>query len=120
MKWYGKQFLAKIEIEEKRRMERAVRVVRNEVVSSLGIKVGKVGRTVVERSKPGETPRLETGELRRSIATEVVNENGIVGRVGTNKHYARPLSTSLDRDFLQRGLNATQAEVKRILTSKIE
>lgn len=35
----------------------------------------------IERSKPGEAPRKQTGELRASAASEV---NGATGRVGTN------------------------------------
>jgi hypothetical protein len=53
---------------------------RQEVISimvDLSVPVGRDGQgNVVERSQPGESPRMETGGLRKSVEYEVVNEPG--------------------------------------------
>ncbi|MCC6227533.1 MAG: HK97 gp10 family phage protein [Microthrixaceae bacterium] len=121
LRMYDRQYLAKIEREETSRMEQAVRHLRNVVVQSLGKRVDRDGKRVVGRSKPGEPPRLETGELRRSIATEVVKEGDrIVGRVGTNKVYGKYLELPgvLNRPYLAKALQEQQANINRILVGR--
>lgn len=115
MKWFGPERLAEIQTEQRKRMERAVRVVSNEVKKSLGVKFPPA-------SSPGNPPHLRTGELRRSIATEVVDEGGkIVGRVGTNKTYAKylELPNYLNRPFLLPAVARMRNTVERILSQKM-
>lgn len=115
--WHGDEFQKKILDEERRRMERATRYVKNQVVQSLGIKSPPA-------SAPGEPPGLRTGELRRSINSEVeVESSKIVGRVGTNKQYAVWLLTGTTkmaaRDFLVGNLHRCQGMINSILTAPI-
>ncbi|MBS3904812.1 MAG: HK97 gp10 family phage protein [Simkania sp.] len=111
-----------IEAELRHRMEKVVRIVRNKVVSLISTKVGvtigpKGGKKKI-RSLPGEPPRLDTGQLRRSIATQVSQEgNDIVGRIGTNVYYAKYLENplGLNRQFLTPAAQQTLNQVRAIL-----
>lgn len=121
--WFGEERKRDLDRHNKRNMEKAVRIVRNDVVRSLSIKVGRVGGKVVERSKPGEAPRLEYGVLRNSIATEVIQEsNQTIGRVGTKTEYAKYLELPeyLNRPFLLPAVARTRPEVKRILSTPMK
>lgn len=123
VKWFGQKWLDEIRKDQTKKMQKAVRLVRNEVVKSLGVKVGRnANGRVTERSKPGEPPRLETGELRRSIATEVDTDRGeVVGRVGTNKEYAKylELPAYLNRPFLLPAVARTKDQVANIFKTPL-
>ena len=90
----------------------AVRHVANEIKKSLGVKYPPA-------SQVGEAPHLRTGELRRSIATEVDDSGAeVIGRVGTNKEYAKylELPVYLNRPFLLPAIARTKGQVSRILS----
>ena len=112
VKWYAPAIYAKVQKEEKTRMNRAVRHVRNAVIRRIGVKYPPA-------SERGTPPHLRTGYLRNSISTEVVDEGGqIVGRVGTNARYAKYLELPeyLDRSFLLSTVEQEQGAVANILT----
>ena len=95
-------------------MEVATRYLRNEVVK-------KISTKGPPHSTRGNPPHLITGQLRRSIATEVEQEaGGIVGRVGTNVEYAKylELPAYLDRPFLASTLAEQRDVINRLLTGK--
>jgi phage gpG-like protein len=112
--WNGEAYQARIENEMRSRLEIAVRECRNDVIQTLGNKYPPA-------SQRGEYPALRTGELRRSISTEV---EGNVGRVGTNVKYAKFLENddykSGGRSFLARTLNTNWDKYQSILTRKID
>ena len=87
---HQKEFLDKLQKDWVKKLNTVGILLTNEIKKELGVVVDKQG---VVRSAPGEPPRLETGELRRSIAFEVDAESLKV-RAGTNKRYS---------GFLERG-----------------
>lgn len=64
-------------------------------------------------ASPGAPPRKLSGELRRSIAWEM-RQNDTVGRVGTNLVYARRLEEQ-GHTFLTRAVQLYQDEIKTIM-----
>lgn len=119
------------------RMNRAVQVVRNQVVHHLNrsqpTRTTASGRVIgLAPSKPGEPPKRVTSRLIQSITTAVRREGArIVGSVGSNLKYARRLElgfTGTDRGgrkvnqaprpFLRRSLAEKRKEILRILTGK--
>jgi len=114
VKWFAPEVFAKIKANELQRMQLAVRHLRNKVIQRLGIKYPPA-------STQGTPPHLRTGQLRNSIATEVVEEDGkVVGRVGTNVKYAKYLELPeyLDRSFLLSTLKMENENIRRILVGK--
>lgn len=61
------------------------------------------GRKVgpIERSRPGEPPRKQTGRLRASVTHEI-DEKALVGRVGTNVEYGAALELGTRRGLAPR------------------
>jgi hypothetical protein len=129
VEWYGEQQRARINREMEKRTKAAVRLVLNrarELVSVPGTsKLGGTGRDSkgrfrkvygAIRSMPGEPPRKQTGQLRRSIATEV---RSLVGRVGTNLLYGRHLELGTrhmaPRPWLRRALAESRQQIEAIL-----
>lgn len=115
LRMFDQLYFEKIRREETSRMNKAVRHLANEVKKFLSKRVGKSKRRVTARSKRGEAPRLETGELRRSIAVEVETGNRIIGRVGTNKKYAKFLEVNYNRPFLSAALRLQRNNIAKIL-----
>lgn len=116
VKWFAPARFAEIQKDQRRKMEKAVRLVRNEIVKSLGVKWPPP-------SVEGEAPHLRTGELRRSIATQVDDENdNIVGRVGTNKEYATylELPAYLNRPFFVPAVQRTRHQVAAIFAKPVK
>lgn len=109
--WHGEECLERIHKEEERRMQITTRYVKNQVVKKLGQKYPPA-------SSRGEPPALRTGQLRRSIATEVVRVGqGVIGRVGTNLYYAKYLELEqyLGRSFLAVTVQEEQTKINALL-----
>ena len=75
----------------------------------------------IERSKPGEPPRKQTGRLRASVTHEV-DAAALEARVGTNVEYGKHLELGtkrgiLPRPWLRRALAESQGDVNQILSS---
>jgi HK97 gp10 family phage protein len=126
MRWYGEQRHAEIQLEMRRRIAAAVRLVLNQarvLVSTPGTRLrkGKAKVYGAVRSQPGEPPRKQTGQLRRSIATEVL---GLIGRVGTNLKYGKHLELGTRhmaaRPWLRRALAESRAKITAILSRPIK
>lgn len=112
-KWYGDSVQNEVETKLKGRLERATRHLANCVKK-------KLSQNYPPASTIGNAPHLRTGELRRSIATEVIEDDGmLVGRVGTAVEYAKylELEEHLDRPFLRTTLQEQQGTINNILTS---
>jgi len=80
-----------------------------------------VTRTVVvERSKPGEYPRADTGLLSKSIFSEVkrVGRYSYKGYVGTPLDYGLILEWTLNRSFLLRTYMEEENNLIRLLTKR--
>jgi HK97 gp10 family phage protein len=109
--WFGDKFLEDMKQNELKRIRKACMFLENEVKKRLG-------RKCPPHSAPGDYPALETGELRRSITHEVI-EDELTGRVGTNKVYGKYLeegTTKMEaRTFLANTLEANKGIIKDIL-----
>lgn len=84
------------------------------------IKKGQKGKRVegAVRSKPGEAPRKQTGDLRNRVVDEV-DEESLASRVGSNEPKARALEMGtkrglLPRPWLRRALNESQSEIESL------
>ena len=131
VKWYGPEFIAKLEKHEADNVKRACIYLTSEIKRVISTKSGPcnenrkqhVPESEFDRSKPGEPPRLQCGELRRSIAWEL-DAGKIVGRVGTNKIYGRYLEEGTEhmekRPFLSSTLAQQRNTIRRILLTKMK
>jgi hypothetical protein len=64
-----------------------------EVRQAISTPVVRVGRTVVQRSSPGNDPWLETGHLWRSQNHTITSgERSVTLNIGNAAHYARALN----------------------------
>ena len=73
----------------------------------------------IERSKPGEPPRKQSGMLRLSV-TQEVDETSLKARIGTNLKYGKYLELGikrgiLPRPWLRRALAEMQSQVNQLL-----
>jgi phage gpG-like protein len=109
-------------------IERAAIVVENRARELLSIAgTGRVAgkkKGPVERSKPGEPPRKQTGRLRASVTREI-DEAAMEARVGTNVAYGKHLELGtkrgiLPRPWLRRALAEMQSRVNDILAGTKE
>jgi HK97 gp10 family phage protein len=125
LRWYGEERKREIEREMRQRVKSAVREVYNRariLVDEAGTakRKGKAKVYGAVRSLPGEPPRKQTGQLRRSIASEVLS---LVGRVGTNVKYGKHLELGTrhmqPRPWLRRALNESRGKIEAILKRPI-
>ncbi len=131
VKWYGPEFVAKLEKHEADNVKRACIYLSGQVKQVLSTKSGPcnenrdepIPESEFERSKPGEPPRLQCGELRRSITWEL-DEGRMVGRVGTNKIHGRYLEDGTKymdkRPFLSSTLAQHREPIRRIMLTKMK
>jgi hypothetical protein len=68
----------------------------------------------VRRSKPGESPYKQTGQLSQSIAVER-NPATLTARIGPGVKYGAYLELGMDRPHIRLSLTNKTADVKRIL-----
>jgi hypothetical protein len=139
--WHGDQITRRLEAEYKRRIKACCVLVANHAVELLSVDgtgrqavtysyVRKGVKKTVRKgkllyggnpSRPGESPHLQTGHLRRSIATEL---EALVGRVGTNLLYGRWLELGTThmaaRPWLRRALRECQPQIKAILSAPMK
>jgi HK97 gp10 family phage protein len=131
VKWYGPEFVAKLEKHEANSLKRVGIYLSGAIKRELSTKSGPcnenrdepVPEDEFERSAPGEYPRLQCGELRRSITWEL-DEKKMMVRVGTNKIYGRYLEKGTiymaPRPFLGVTLGKERNTVRRIMTVKMK
>jgi hypothetical protein len=68
----------------------------------------------VRRSKPGESPYKQTGQLSQSIAIER-NPATLTARIGPGVRYGAYLELGMNRPHIRLSLTNKTADVKRIL-----
>lgn len=119
-KWNPEGFMRAIDGSLAVRMEQAAGYVEREVKRSM-----KGGGDPHVPSRPGEPPRVDTGELRRSIHHKVeVKRSSIRGYVIAGAPYARALELGyapgnlLPRPYLRPALRRSQPGLVRILLGK--
>ena len=107
----------KATIEE--RMAIAGSLVRDAAKINVSVPVRRDSRRrVIERSLPGEFPRIETGRLRTDIFMRSSSTpTKITVQVGTSLNYGRILETStrLNRSFLRRTVREMKSEILQIV-----
>lgn len=111
--WFGDEWLEKFKKDRVKNLKRACIYTTNVVKKELGTKCPP-------HSSPGEPPALESGELRRSITWEV-DEDKVIGRVGTNKIYARYLAggtSKMEPRDIFKGYSDNQEQILSILKGK--
>ena len=110
MKWHGDEFFRMLEEHNRKTLELAAIHLKNKVKE-------KLSTPYPPASNPEDYPHRRDGELRRSVAHEVV---GHVARVGTNKVYGRHLemgtSRMKKRPFLRPTLANQRRQLRRIMT----
>ncbi len=119
--WKADDLINATNEELAKRLNRAAIHLQNEIKKLLGVKGRKCNKATGERSAPDESPRLECGQLRRSIAWEVDKEK-LVARVGTNLKYGKFLelgtSKMAARPFLRPALSKNHDVIARILAGE--
>jgi len=115
MEWYGQEVVNKINASLHARIMLATNLTRDRVVRN----ISRPG-TKTDRSKPGEYPKLQTGNLQKSIFAETKQvAGGIEGYVGTPVSYGFILEERKNRKFLKDSLEEMQSTIKSIVTKKI-
>ena len=126
LQWFINEVSNKVAMSLRQRMSIAVELLKSKTKKNINRPVKKTtgprgGLRVTDRSKPGEFPKLETGQLRRTLIGRVIKRGGTVeGIIGTPLDYGVILETKLDRSFLVRTLNEERGKVKLILTGPIK
>ena len=69
----------------------------------------------VRRSKPGQSPFKQTGQLSQSIAIER-NLDALTARIGPGVRYVSYLELNMNRPFIRLSLTNKTVDVKRILS----
>jgi hypothetical protein len=124
--WYIDQVLSHIRLSARQRMHLAVEHMRNKTVKNISIPVTKEnigGKVVVtQRSLPGEFPRADTTNLRKSIfgVVEELVPGVVEGYVGTPVHYGVRLELHMNRSFLLRTFNEEKMKIRAILSGPIK
>jgi hypothetical protein len=118
MTWNGDKALDQIHIDAKDWIERACIVVWRRADTLLSISGSGREETTKDRSRPGEPPRKQTGQLKQSVTYEV-DEKAMEGRVGTNLDYGKYLELGtkrgiLPRPWLRRALVESAAEINNL------
>lgn len=70
----------------------------------------------VRRSKPGESPYKQTGQLSQSIAVER-NPANLTARIGPGVRYGAYLELGMNRPHIRLSLTNKTADVRRILST---
>lgn len=125
IRWFNRTILNKVHTTMVNRLTLATEFLEARVIQNISKPVsfhqGPRGGQVVERSKPGEFPRTETGALIEGMYSEVSpGRRGILeGRVGNTEEHALYLEVSLDRRFLTRTLEEETGTIISLLTGPI-
>ena len=110
-RWYGDEYYREWKRQSTKNLHKACILLKNKIKAEIGTKYPPA-------SSAGTPPHLRTGELRRSMAHEVDN-NELIGRVGSNKKYSgyleRGTGKMAKRPYLQPTLEANVKTVQRIL-----
>ena len=132
MEWQADKVLTSIERRLRERIEAAAIHLKNQIRTNISVpsrsvsltigRKGQVKKTLGprgdSRSKPGEFPHKDFGNLRQSIAYEMDDDRPLA-RVGTVIGYAKPLefgaSKMRARPFLRRTLAEEKETIRQII-----
>jgi len=123
--WNGEKLEAILQLEMSKRLKLATQLVKDQVKLNLNRSVlkykgpkSKKTRVLPEsRSKPGEFPRKETGDLQKNIFGEMPRPDW--GVVGTTYGYGLLLETQMNRSYLRRTLLEMQPKIRQILVKTV-
>jgi len=91
IRWFGDIFMSKVDIELSNRIEKAGEYVRDYIKNKLNVPVSyaqdNVG-VITGRSAPGEYPRRQFGDLRKSIFAKH-NRRRKESTIGTDLDYGK-------------------------------
>lgn len=116
--WFINDVVGDANLTMQQRVMIATEYLKTRIVKNISKPVGRIGKRVVERSKPGEFPRAETTQLIKTTFTDYAfddNEGRYEGYVGTPLNYGLILETRMDRSFLVRTFNEELLVVKKVL-----
>ena len=128
MEWFGKNVNSVISREMKSRVKVATKFlqanVRRNISVPVATSIGPRGGIIKERSKPGEFPRKDFGNLWKDIfgITQTTSRGVFDGFVGTTLSYGAILEVwpKINRAFLVPTLFQSQGVIKNILTAPIK
>lgn len=113
LKWHGDKVFKEIEDRTRTRTEMALAYL----VTKIQAKISRLN-TGDSPSKPGEPPKMVTGELYRSIKYEL-NRRWLTGKVIADSEHAAPLELGTKdmaaRPFLMSTIDEEWNEVLKIL-----
>ncbi len=127
IEWFGKEVNNTISLAMRKRVTVVTKFlqqkVRENISRSVTVSTGpRGGRVVTDRSKPGEFPKKDFGDLHKDIFGIIKTSRGITdGFVGSTLDYSvfLELSPKLNRAFLVPTLFREQSTIKKILTEPI-
>ncbi len=128
-RWRIDQVVNTVNLSMEKRVKLATAIIFDRIQKNINVPVVKsAGGRVVERSKPGEYPRVETSQLKKTLLTDVEQTSPGVwwGFIGTPLDYGLFLESDKiaprikGRSYLVRTLNEERELVKTILTAPIK
>ncbi len=119
-------FSNKVRLTLRNRVRIATEFLKSKVVKNISVPVDKVKAKgsikVVARSKPGEFPRADTTQLRKSVFSDVrtIKKGTYEGYVGTPIDYGLILEIFRDRSFLKRTHTEERGRMRAIISGPIK
>lgn len=117
----GNDLFDRISASVERALQPVLDAMAQQVRQRIGVPVDKSKRPWV-RSKPGEPPRKDTGQLQASTNIQTIDANSeIRGSVSVERPYARRLNNEMDRpifgDILQQNRDTILNAMRRGVTN---
>ena len=117
----GNDLFDRISASVERALQPVLDAMAQQVRQRIGVPVDKSKKPWV-RSKPGEPPRKDTGQLQASTNIQSIDANSeIRGSVSVERPYARRLNNEMDRpifgDILQQNRDAILNAMRRGVTN---
>lgn len=117
----GNDLFDRISASVERALHPVLDAMAQQVRQRIGVPVDKSKKPWV-RSKPGEPPRKDTGQLQASTNIQSIDANSeIRGSVSVERPYARRLNNEMDRpifgDILQQNRDAILQAMRRGVTN---
>lgn len=128
IRWFIDNVSDTVAFTMKQRMQKSIELLHSRVVQNISRPVTKTtgpkgGKVVTNRSKPGEYPKVDTGQLLKNIMSGVrTPRRGVVeGWVATPLGYGAILEKwpKIDRKYMGRTLSENNLVIARILIGPI-
>lgn len=118
-KWNGKKMMNQVVTQEGRRLTKAAIHFTNKVKQNISTKGSKCNRNNGRRSRPGEYPFIECGQLRNSITYQIKQLKATCGtNVKHGKFMELGTKNMAPRPWLRSTLKAEKRSIKRIIAGK--